>query len=105
MTEDTKIEKIELESGTFETTLNNMFRARKPWEPTDPRKVTSFMPGSVVEFRVKLGDNVKRGQSLMLFRAMKMNNNILAPLDGKVKAINVAIGENVAKNVVMIELE
>ena len=63
------------------------------------------MPGTVEELMVKKGDEVNEGDVLMIFRAMKMNNKMLSPVTGKVKAINVKEGENVSKNTLMIELQ
>lgn len=92
------------ESGDFETTFNKMYLNRKPWEEENPKNIVSFMPGTVGEIKVSKGDQVKEGDILMIFRAMKMNNQMLAPADGKVKAINVKEGENIPKNVIMMEL-
>ncbi|MCC8020163.1 MAG: acetyl-CoA carboxylase biotin carboxyl carrier protein subunit [Rikenellaceae bacterium] len=91
-------------SGEYRTTLNRTYRARKPWQPLDPNQVRSFMPGTVEKIDVKVGQSVKEGQRLLVFRAMKMNNNILSPATGKVKAINVTEGENIAKNHIMVEI-
>lgn len=91
-------------SGSFDTTVNKMFLERKPWEPKDPKKILSFMPGTVEQIMVREGDEVKEGDVLMIFRAMKMSNRMISPVTGTVKAINVAEGANVPKNTVMIEL-
>ncbi len=91
-------------SGSYDTTLNKMFLERKPWEPEDPKKILSFMPGTVEQIMVKVGGEVKEGDVLMIFRAMKMSNRMISPVGGTVTAINVAEGANVPKNTVMIEL-
>lgn len=93
------------ESGAYETTMNKMFSRRHRWEQDDPRRILSFMPGTVEQVLVRVGQEVKEGDELMIFRAMKMNNHILAPVAGRVGAINVSVGENVPKNTVMIELK
>ena len=62
------------------------------------------MPGTVSEINVKEGDKVKKGDLLMVFRAMKMNNKILSPIDGVVKKINVEKGQNLPKNHIMVEV-
>lgn len=93
------------ESGTYETKLNKMYELRKPWQADNPKHIVSFMPGNIEEVKVAVGDNVKEGEPLLVFRAMKMNNIILAPVGGKIKAINVKVGENIPKNVIMIEIE
>ncbi len=100
-----KYDILRTESGEYETTLNRMFRGRKPWRVSNPGHILSFMPGTVEAINVEVGQKVSEGQSLMIFRAMKMNNDILASFAGKVAKIGVKSGENVAKDVVMIELE
>lgn len=93
------------ESGSYSTTLNRMYEERKPWKADNPKHILSFMPGNIEEIKVKVGDRVEEGAPLLIFRAMKMNNNIMAPVGGKIKAINVTVGENVPKNMLMIEIE
>ena len=48
---------------------------------------------------------VKAGDILLVFKAMKMNSNIRATQDGKVKKIDVKEGDNVHSHTVMIEME
>lgn len=92
--------------GSFETErMVSKYAEKGTWEPKNPKYVYSFIPGTIVEIRVKAGDKVKKGDSLMLFKAMKMDNNILADKDGTIKSINVIVGENVPKGTVMIEFE
>jgi acetyl/propionyl-CoA carboxylase alpha subunit len=58
-----------------------------------------------VEVCVKEGQQVKAGDILIVFKAMKMNNNIRAAKDGKVLKIDVKEGDNVPNHTVMIEME
>jgi glutaconyl-CoA/methylmalonyl-CoA decarboxylase subunit gamma len=53
------------------------------------------MPGKVVEVRVKDGDHVARGQVLLVLEAMKMRNEVQAPVAGTVTSVRVATGTNV----------
>ena len=101
---ETKYDIIRTVSGDYKTTLNKMFRSRKPWKAVNPNHILSFMPGTVEEIKVKAGDAVKQGQPLMVYRAMKMNNVMLSPVAGKVKRINVSVGENLPKDALMIEI-
>lgn len=57
--------------------------------------VTSPMPGNILKVMVKAGDSVKRGQVLLILEAMKMENEIVAPKDGVVQAVNVNEGNTV----------
>lgn len=96
---------IIVDETEYKTLPNRMYERRKPYEPNNPSKIKSFMPGNVPEIFVKAGDEVKEGERLLILEAMKMKNVILAPFDAKVKKINVKIGEMVPKNHVLIELE
>ena len=100
-----KFDQICTVSGCYKTRLNKMYLSRKPWVRPNPKQVFSFMPGMVERLNVQVGDTVKEGDLLMVFRAMKMSNNMLAPVAGKIAKINVQPGENVAKEVLMIEME
>jgi len=54
---------------------------------------------------VNVGDEVKRGQVLMILEAMKMENNIPSDRDGKVVAINVSKGDSVLEGTDLIVIE
>jgi geranyl-CoA carboxylase alpha subunit len=54
------------------------------------------MNGAVTQVFVSVGDSVKRGQTLLVLEAMKMEHSILAPVDGVIEAIAVAQGAQVA---------
>lgn len=58
-------------------------------------KVNCPMPGNILDVRVKVGDEVKEGDILMILEAMKMENEILAPCAGKVASVAVAKGATV----------
>lgn len=53
------------------------------------------MPGTITDVKVQQGDQVKRGDTLMILEAMKMENEIKAPTDGTVETIEVAQGASV----------
>ena len=58
-------------------------------------KVTSPLPGVIIEVLVKEGQAVKAGQKVAVIEAMKMENEIAATQDGTVTAIHVAKGDSV----------
>ncbi len=58
-------------------------------------KVAAPMPGKILGVKVSPGQAVKRGDVLILLEAMKMENEIVAPSDGTVASVNVAIGDSV----------
>jgi biotin carboxyl carrier protein len=60
---------------------------------------------TIVEVFVTEGQQVKKGEMILMLEAMKMQNRIEMPFDGKIKKINVKKGEKIPKNLLMIELE
>ncbi len=58
-------------------------------------KVNSPMPGTILEVKASVGDSVTKGQVLMILEAMKMENDIVAPCDGKVTSVLVKKGDKV----------
>ena len=59
------------------------------------------MPGSVLGVKVNVGDTVTEGQTMFVIEAMKMENEIVAPVAGKVASINVKAGDAVDTDQVM----
>ena len=55
----------------------------------------ALMPGRVTKLLVKTGDVVRRGQSLLILEAMKMENDIQSPVDGLVDEIFINAGDTV----------
>ena len=68
-------------------------------------KVTCPLPGTVIAIKVKEGDTVAAGQTLLVLEAMKMENNIDAERGGVVKQILVAAGATVMEGDVLIVIE
>ena len=60
------------------------------------------MPGLVVEVSVSEGQEIKKGDKLVVLEAMKMENILKSPADGVVKKVNVKKGNTVEKNEVLI---
>ena len=56
------------------------------------------MPGLVLDVIVKVGDEVVKGDTLLILEAMKMENVIKSPTDGVIKSIAIKKGETVEKN-------
>jgi pyruvate carboxylase subunit B len=63
------------------------------------------MPGMVVRVQARVGENVSAGAGLVVLEAMKMENELKAAADEKVKTVRVSPGEAVEKGQVLIEFE
>ena len=72
--------------------------APAPAPTGDGEVVPAPMAGIVLSVNKNVGDAVKKGDVLVILEAMKMENEILAPCDGVVKAIHVSSNESVESN-------
>jgi biotin carboxyl carrier protein len=97
--------RLVVDDAEYETLLNKMHLGRKPYQPRDPKKITSFMPGNIQEVFVKKGEVVEEGSRLCILEAMKMKNVLIAPAGGTVKKVHVKVGDKVPKNFVLVELK
>lgn len=66
--------------------------------------VKSPLPGIVIGVQVNVGDEVKKGQTVAMLEAMKMENAIQAPVDGKVTEIYVNAGDSVLEGVALLAI-
>jgi propionyl-CoA carboxylase alpha chain len=62
------------------------------------------MPGKVVEIKVKKGSNIKKGDTLVILEAMKMEHKVLAPDNGKVKEVLIKENEQVENGATLVVL-
>ncbi|MDN5277503.1 MAG: glutaconyl-CoA/methylmalonyl-CoA decarboxylase subunit gamma [Clostridiales bacterium] len=73
--------------------------------PSGAELVKAPMPGTILDVKVNVGDEVKRGQVLLILEAMKMENEIMAPRDGKIVSIQVSKGASVNADDVLVALQ
>jgi glutaconyl-CoA/methylmalonyl-CoA decarboxylase subunit gamma len=67
--------------------------------------VKAPLPGIILKFLVKPGDEVQKGQKLFIMEAMKMENEIKAERDGVIMSIRVAEGQSVLQEEVIMEMD
>jgi biotin carboxyl carrier protein len=65
--------------------------------------VKAPMPGLIIDLRVKEGDQVNTGDTLLILEAMKMENSIKSPGQAQVRSVKVKKGESVEKGQTLIE--
>ncbi|OCG24265.1 acetyl-CoA carboxylase biotin carboxyl carrier protein subunit [Gilliamella sp. wkB108] len=63
------------------------------------------MPGKIVEYKVKVGDSVKKNQEVAIMEAMKMKNPLPAPADGIVKEIKAEVGVRLSSGDIILIVE
>lgn len=69
--------------------------------PAGGEKVNCPMPGTILDVKVKVGDIVKEGDVLMILEAMKMENEIMAPVSGTIASVDVAKSSSVESGAVL----
>ncbi len=72
--------------------------------PAGAGSATAPMPGTILDVKVSVGDQVKAGQTVVILEAMKMENEIGAPVDGTVKEVRVQKGATVNPGDVLVTI-
>lgn len=67
-------------------------------------EVKSPLPGNILNVFVREGDEVKKGDKLVVYEAMKMENTIFSEKDGQVIKVKVKQGDNILEGDVLIEI-
>ena len=63
------------------------------------------MPGTIVDVKTKVGDEVEAGDGVLVIEAMKMENEIQAPISGIVISVHVKKGDSVAPDETLVEIQ
>ncbi len=81
--------------------------AAAPAKPasTAAAAIKSPLPGVILDLKVKEGDTVKKGDTLLILEAMKMENSIQADKDGKVAKVHVGKGDSVLEGNDLVTIE
>jgi biotin carboxyl carrier protein len=94
-----------IEDVKYKTRLTKKFQNRKFYEPADPKKVLSFIPGTIKKIYTSKGKKVKTGEKLLDLEAMKMVNTIFAEENVTIADIFVKEGEMVPKNYLLMQFK
>lgn len=73
--------------------------------PAGTKPITAPMPGTILEVKVSVGQSVKRGETMFILEAMKMENEIPATEDGVVASVDTSKGASVATGAVLATLK
>ena len=94
-----------LESGRYNTYSTNKFKNRCSYQKRNENEVVSEIPGTIIQIFVNEGEELLKGTPLLILEAMKMENIIRMPHDGKIKRITVEKGQKIGKHTVLMLLE
>ena len=86
------VEVLPSEEGKISPNVGGQSKRPRAKEQGD---VTAPMPGNVIKLKVKIGDKVKAGDTVLIIEAMKMENEVHTPVSGEVKEIHVREGDSV----------
>jgi biotin carboxyl carrier protein len=79
----------------------------KTSKPSDSKGVGFIkapLPGTILELKVKVGDDVKVGDTLLIMEAMKMENEIKSDKAGKIASLKIGNGDSVLEGDVLVEI-
>ena len=102
---NSKYQVFVVNSARYLTLTTKKFDKRIKWLKADPKEIRSIIPGSVIEIFAIPGQKLKEGEVILTLDAMKMYTKVEMPFDGVIKSINVAKGDRIPKNTVMISIE
>lgn len=108
---ESKIYKLGFNGNTFEVGIKDRFDQLLQSMGLDKLKsskvneIKAPMPGLVLSIKTNVGAEVKKGDSILILEAMKMENVIKSPSDGIIKSINVSEKQPIEKNQILITFE
>lgn len=72
---------------------------------SDENELRAPMPGKILEILCEKGQQLEKGDALIILEAMKMENELKAPISGTVAAVKIKQGQSVEKNQLLIEIK
>jgi len=112
---------IEVNGTTYDVEISKQIQTSKtptlvrsivkpPEEPKGSvlKGVTSVrapLPGNIIQVIKKVGDKVAQGDLVLMYEAMKMENKVLAEVEGTIKSMKVTVGDAVLQGDVLFEIE
>ncbi len=81
------------------------YESRNPAQAANSGLAAALMPGVVVALPVAVGDRVSAGMTLAIVEAMKMENKVLAAVDGQVTQIHCQVGDSIRAGDILVSVE
>ena len=96
---------LQIEGTVYSTLYTKKFENRKIYKPDDPKKIVSFIPGTILKIFTSENKELDAGESILILEAMKMRNKVTMPFPGKIKKIHVKEGDTIPKNFLIADIE
>lgn len=94
-----------IEGQKYYTQFTKKFENRKVWEKPNPKLIKSVLPGNVVKVFAEENKKYRKGEVLLIFKAMKMDNSLLMPFSGEIKKVYVNEGDVLKKDQLLVEIK
>ena len=109
LNEERRVKSEEFNSSSSATNTSSATNASsatttKPATPAAGKPVVAPLPGTINEIKVKVGDKVNAGDTVVVLEAMKMQNNIDAETSGTISSINVNKGDAVMEGDTLVTI-
>ena len=103
LSEDRRVKSEESNSSSSAAKASSA-PAAKPVAAASGKPVVAPLPGTINEIKVKVGDKVNAGDTVIILEAMKMQNNIEAETSGTITSINVNKGDAVMEGDTLVTI-
>ena len=103
LSEERRVKSEESNSSSSATNASSA-TATQPAAAASGKPVVAPLPGTINEIKVKVGDKVKAGDTVVILEAMKMQNNIEAETSGTITSINVNKGDAVMEGDTLVTI-
>ena len=104
LSEERRVKSEESNSSSSATNASSATTTQPAAAAASDKPVVAPLPGTINEIKVKVGDKVNAGDTVVILEAMKMQNNIEAETSGTITGINVNKGDAVMEGDALVTI-
>lgn len=104
LSEERRVKREEFNSSSSATNASSATTTKPAAAAASGKPVVAPLPGTINEIKVKVGDKVNAGDTVVVLEAMKMQNNIDAETSGTIASINVNKGDAVMEGDTLVTI-
>ena len=104
LSEERRVKSEESNSSSSATNASSATTTQPAAAAASGKQVVAPLPGTINEIKVKVGDKVNAGDTVVILEAMKMQNNIEAETSGTITSINVNKGDAVMEGDTLVTI-